>query len=355
MYKIPSMKSLLEQTENKNHKFSVISLFAGGGGSSCGYRMAGGKVLAINEFVPEAAKTYQENWPSTLIYRQDIRNLSGEEILAPLGIKKGDLDILDGSPPCSAFSTAGIGKKGWGKKKAYSDTTQSCVEDLFFEYLRVLKDIGPRVFIAENVSGIAKGAAKGYFNQIMQKASIVGYNTTCKILDAKWLGVPQSRPRAIFIGVRRDLWRDDMNGRTHPAPKLKQVPLLDAFEGLIFTEQDKKETDISKYAIFKEATKLLPGQQSDKYFSLIKAHKRLPSPCITATCGNIGAAGAIHWDNRRFTISEIKRIMSVPDDYILTGNYSKKAERLGRMVAPFMMKSIAEQVLQLGIIGNANT
>ena len=174
-YEIPTLKSILAATENGNHLFEVVSLFAGGGGSSTGYRMAGGKVLAINEFVEEAQKTYELNYPNTYIFRQDIRTLSPEDILLKIGKRVGELDILDGSPPCSAFSTSGSREKGWGKTKKYSDTAQANVEDLFFEYVRMVRGIRPKVFIAENVSGLAKGAARGYLNKILSELRESGY------------------------------------------------------------------------------------------------------------------------------------------------------------------------------------
>ena len=85
--------------------FTVISTFAGGGGSSTGYRLAGGKVIAINEFVEEAIKTYSTNFPDTKIISGDIKKLKGEDFLETANLKAGELDIIDGSPPCSAFST----------------------------------------------------------------------------------------------------------------------------------------------------------------------------------------------------------------------------------------------------------
>ena len=348
-YKIPTVAELKNLTQNGNHKFEVVSLFAGGGGSSTGYRMAGGKVLAVNEFIPEAIKTYQANWPTTKILSGDIRKLTGEDILKAVGKMMGELDILDGSPPCSAFSTAGSREKGWGKDKKYSDASQSNVEDLFFEFIRILRDIKPKVFVAENVSGLAKGIAKGYLNQIMRELRASGYEVTCKILDAKWLGVPQSRARTIFVGVRSDLWRDNMKGKTHPLPFRNVVTLQDAFEGLLLTDQDKAETNIEKYSIFKLLKEVEAGQSHKKRFNLCKGHPLKPSWCITAKSGSPGAAKPCHWDNRAFTVSEIKRIMSVPDDYILTGTYQQQVERLGRMVAPLMMKAVAEQILRLGV------
>lgn len=349
-YIIPTVKSLIEDTEHNNHKFEVVSTFAGGGGSSLGYRMAGGKVLAIVEFVDEACKTYRANWKNTKIIQDDIKNITGKDILDAIGKRKGELDILDGSPPCSAFSTAGAREKGWGKTKSYSDTKQENVEDLFFEYVRLIDDIQPKVFIAENVSGLVKGKAKGYFNNILKELTACGYVVTCKILDAKYMGVPQSRQRTIFVGIRNDLWLDKYKGKTHPDPSNNFVVLKDAFKGLVFTESDKKETDLSRFKVFHLLKTLEAGQQHHKAFTLVKAHPDKQSPCIKATTGKIGARESYHWDNRAFTVNEIKRIMSVPDDFVLTGTYQQRVERLGRMVAPFMMRDIAENILQLGVL-----
>ena len=151
------------------NKFNVISTFAGGGGSSTGYRLAGGNVLCINEFVPTAQETYKENYPDTPIIPDDIKKLSGQEFLDITGLKVGELDILDGSPPCSAFSMAGNVSHGkgnthadaFGKTKGYSDIKEvTNVEDLFFEFLRVADVIKPKIIIAENVAGLTMGAAK---------------------------------------------------------------------------------------------------------------------------------------------------------------------------------------------------
>ena len=354
IYSIPTVQELKQNTENGNHKFSVISFFAGGGGSSTGYRMAGGKVFLVNEFIDEAVKTYKANWPTTKIIHDDIRKITPEQVLELSGFKKFELDIMDGSPPCSAFSTAGSREKGWGKTKKYSDKQQENVEDLFFEYIRMLRGIMPKVFIAENVSGLAKGTAKGYLNDIMRQLRASGYNVTCKILDAKLLGVPQSRTRTIFVGIRNDIWRDNMMGSTHPKPLDYMVCLNDAFKGLVFTDNDKKETELTKYAVYQLLKTLKEGETHEKRFNLGKAHRLKPSGCITAKTGCISAAKICHWDNRAFTVNEIKRIMSIPDDYVLTGSYQQQVERLGRMVAPFMMRAVAQNLLDLGVF-NGNT
>jgi hypothetical protein len=106
--------------------FKVISTFAGGGGSSLGYWLAGGRVLMANEFVLEAARTYALNFPSCVIDQRDIREISGSDetvvnFLARVGLRPGELDILDGSPPCCEFSTAGRGIGDQDVLRPYSD------------------------------------------------------------------------------------------------------------------------------------------------------------------------------------------------------------------------------------------
>lgn len=332
-------------------QFKVVSLFAGGGGSSTGYRMAGGKVLGVSEFIPEAQRTYHSNWPDTHIFKQDVRELKGNDILEILGLKEGELDILDGSPPCSAFSTSGKRDKGWGKDKKYSDSSQKNVEDLFFEYIRILRDVKPKVMIAENVSGLVKGSAKGYFNEIMRELRSSGYHVECKVLDAKWLGVPQGRQRTIFVGVRNDLYKPEM--KLHPKPFGPLIPLKKAFEGINNTVEELKEVDISKYEVYKLLVELKNGQTHKKRFNLVKSSPIIPSQCITAKTSCLSAAAPRHWENRAFTVKEIKRIMSVPDDYKLTGTYKQQVERLGRMVPPVMMANIARNVYMEVLGGNS--
>ena len=113
-------------------------------------------------------------------------------ILKAIGLKAGEIDAMEGSPPCASFSTAGKREKHWGKAKKYSDTVQR-TDDLFFEYVRLIDGLKPRAFVAENVSGLVKGVAKGWFLEILAKLKACGYRVECRLLDAQWLGVPQAR------------------------------------------------------------------------------------------------------------------------------------------------------------------
>lgn len=201
-YRVPLMSEI---AKIKPNGFKAISTFAGCGGSSLGYRMAGFQILWASEFIDAARKVYEDNARAgTIVDGRDIRTVDPHAVLKTLGIKPGELDVLDGSPPCSSFSTAGKREEGWGKVKKYSDKEQR-TDDLFFEYIRFVKAIKPRVFVAENVSGLVKGTAKGYFIEIMRAMKALGYRVEAKLLDAQWLGVPQARQRIIFVGVREDL------------------------------------------------------------------------------------------------------------------------------------------------------
>jgi DNA (cytosine-5)-methyltransferase 1 len=202
VYRVPSLKEIRELPMTGLRAFST---FSGCGGSCLGFRMAGFDVLWANEFIQAARETYAANHPTPLDGR-DIRLVDPEEILRVLGLKVGELDVLEGSPPCASFSSAGKKAGGWGEVRKYSDTKQR-TDDLFREYVRLLRGFKPRAFVAENVSGLTAGVARGYFNKVMELLEESGYVVEARVLDAAWLGVPQSRHRTIFVGIRDDLGR----------------------------------------------------------------------------------------------------------------------------------------------------
>lgn len=331
-------------------KFTVASLFAGAGGSSTGYRMAGGKVLVINEFVKRARDTYAANYPDVPIVPYDIRMLTGEDICKAGGFEKGDIDILDGSPPCSSFSVAGKREKLWGEAKTYSDTKQR-TDDLFYEYIRMVNEIQPRVFIAENVKGLTFGVAQDFlgsektdlFNQhnntIFHRLRACGYKVAYKVLDATGYGVPQTRERLFVVGVRNDI----PGVPTFPEPFTKAMTLREAFKGIKNTPEELAEVDQRGYAIYKRMQVLAPGEQDKVRFSLIKCHPDKPAPTLVAQSGP-GTGSIVHWDNRKFTVPELKAIQSYPLDYKVTGNYMKKAERIGRSVPPLLLKALSAHI-----------
>ncbi len=172
---------------------TVISLFTGGGGSSLGYSMAGYRELLAVEWDDNAVETFKLNFPDVPVYHGDIAKLSVDECTKLADIEPGELDLLDGSPPCQGFSTAG--------KRILNDPRNQ----LFREYVRLLRGLKPKVFVMENVSGLVKGKMKLVFAEIMRELKASGYQVKCQLMNAKYFYVPQSRERLIFIGVRNDL------------------------------------------------------------------------------------------------------------------------------------------------------
>jgi DNA (cytosine-5)-methyltransferase 1 len=205
----------------------VVTTFAGGGGSSTGYEMAGYRVAWANEFVRAAGDTYAANHPATVLDRRDVRDVTAESILQATGLQAGEVDLFDGSPPCDPFSTAGLREAKWGQVKHYSEERNQRTDDLFFEYIRLCEGLRPRVFVAENVSGLVKGTAKGYFKLILAALRELGYTVEARMLDASWLGVPQARQRIIYQGVRADLAADGYRP-AWPAPLPWQYTVRDA-------------------------------------------------------------------------------------------------------------------------------
>ncbi|PJF21235.1 MAG: DNA (cytosine-5-)-methyltransferase [Phototrophicales bacterium] len=333
-YKVPSMVEI--QTLPWNG-YNVVSTFSGGGGSCLGYRMAGYRVLWANEFIPAAQETYKANHPDSILNTHDIRTIHPEDILAATGLKRGELDLFDGSPPCAAFSTSGKREAGWGQVKPYSDTKQR-VDDLFFEYTRILSGLQPKVFVAENVSGLVKGRAKGYFKQILQSLRDCGYTVEARLLDAQWLGVPQMRQRLIFVGVRNDLNRMP----AFPKPLPYQYTLKDAWDNVNDSfSLSFKDSSLYKYWLACDKKGYHP-----KRLNLKRLQWNRPSNTVCQTMSNVpGTAAITHPDEPRYpTIAELKRICAFPDDFKLSGTYAQQWERLGRSVPPVMMMHIASAI-----------
>lgn len=345
--------------------FKFFSTFAGGGGSSTGYRLAGGECLGVNEFIPEAQRVYGINYPDTKIFPHDIRTLTGEYLLNQLGLNPGELDVFDGSPPCSSFSMQGLREEGWGKTKKYSDSEQR-TDDLFFEYARLLKELQPKTFIAENVKGLTMGGAAdllgdgqiSLFEEMFDEEdktiykSLVdcGYRVKYKVLNAADYGVPQARQRLIFIGIRNDLpgeiiFPKPLGGFVSSSKALEGLHISDlekgelskAGAGLIFEELWRETKPGDSFSV---ACKKLKGKSA--WFAQTKLHPDEPSCTITTHTEVIS-----HWSEcRLFSIKEVKRLSSFPDDYYVGDNYHKAFERIGRAVPPLMMKAVAESVYE---------
>jgi DNA (cytosine-5)-methyltransferase 1 len=279
-----------------NGDYSVISTFAGGGGSSLGYKMAGFKELLAIELDGNAVETFKLNFDCP-IWQKDILEVKGKDILEFCNIKKGELDILDGSPPCQGFSMVG--------NRNVNDNRN----DLFKEYVRLIKELSPKVFVMENVPGMIKGKMKGRFIEIMNNFKSLDYNVKCKLLNAKYYNVPQSRERLIFIGIRKDLKKFPI----FPNPNNKIITVKKAFEKVKNKTYSKS---IIGYCQEKEYPKIKQGKTgiNGKYFQTSRLDWRKPSRTILKSTTWAGFSGLIHPDeNRDITIDECKRLTSFPD------------------------------------------
>lgn len=296
----------------KPNGLNVVSTFSGCGGSCLGYRMAGFKVLWANEFVPAAQESYRANNPKSILDCRDIKTVKPEEILAAIKMQPGDLDLFDGSPPCQAFSMSGTREKGWGKDGGQRN------EDMFFEYVRLLGGLQPKVFVAENVASLAMGTAKGYFLQVLAGLKQCGYRVECRLLNAKWLGVPQSRTRAIFIGVRNDLGVAPV----HPLPLPYQYTVREAVPSI---------------------GSLIHDTHGNPNYSEGDVTDRPSSPILTQPHHfSVDGPGG----KRKLAISELKAICSFPEDFQLVGTYAQQWARCGNAVPPVMMAQIAKTLVK---------
>lgn len=375
------LKDVLDASSQK--LFTVVSTFAGGGGSSTGYRLAGGNVLAINEFVPEAVRTYSENFPDTFVDHGDIRKITRRngkqgvlDWFGQFGVKENELDILDGSPPCATFSKA-TGKrveektKHEAKNKQYSEVTQDRVGMLIHDYVYLANCIHPKICIIENVPEISSSTV---FHDALKRLRGHGYFVQFKKLKAHHYGVPQRRERLFAIGIRGDICKkigitDEREVLTlFPKGSSFHPTVQDALSDLELDEQDQREISLirqeirrtSSYEIIRAIPKNPPRPSrlhehhkgfKNFYFNTYRTAWGEPAPTITQSGNQLGGRGGICHpeEDRTFTIRELKRLSSLPDDFKLTGNFNQRAERIGRMVPPRVTEEVAktlyEQVL----------
>jgi DNA (cytosine-5)-methyltransferase 1 len=278
------------------------------------------------EYVDKAAETYRANAPHTTVLERDVRDVSGRELLEIAGLSVGELDVLDGSPPCQSFSTAGVRDEHWGAVHQYSGRYKQRTDDLFDQFCRLIDEIHPKVVVAENVKGLVSGVARGYFKEIFAKLGSAGpgYEVKAQLIKGRELGVPQKRERVIFIAVRKDLAREPV----FPTPYHNTyVTLREAIH-------DLPAPDPSEYAWLNEGTRT---RMAWDYTDVVRdpegcfrhAYQRLFDKdarymwfklAPNKVCPTVAAKipSLFRWDiPRTLSIPEIKRVSTFPDDLTL--------------------------------------
>jgi len=314
---------------------TVVSTFAGIGGSSLGYSMAGYRELLAVEWEEDPVRTFRLNFPGVHVHHGDIKALSGREALDLAGLEPGELDVLDGSPPCQGFSTTTRGRRDASDPR----------NDLFLEFVRLLDALRPRAFVMENVTGMVKGMMKPIFVEILRTLKAQGYRARSWMLNAAHYGVPQARRRVIFIGYREDLGVDP----TSPPPAERPIPVREAILGA----PDGPFFRPKSYA--KWARQLRPGQcvgdihPKGHGYNMVRLDASKPAPTLTKT--HTTAIGHLHPTEERFlSVPEAARISSFPDQFAFAplepeSKYIAAAVGgLGNCVPPIFMRAIASHV-----------
>jgi len=320
---------------------TVISTFAGCGGSSLGYSMAGFRELLAAEWDDNAVAVFKLNLPDVPIYHGDIAKLTAERVLELTGLEKGQLDVLDGSPPCQGFSTSG--------KRKFDDSRNS----LFMEFARLLRGLQPKTFVMENVSGMVKGVMKFIFVKVLKELKACGYQVRARLLNAKHYGVPQNRERVIFVGVRNDFGMDV----SHPKGNLKILTMRDALAGLSETEQDEAADHVWKVPAekwIKLINKTKMGSRLVPKAFVIRPYWDKPSPTQQHGLGNVPAprTSLLHpSQSRTLSIREMARCQSFPDEFRFINALMSGQSRIGNSVPPLFMRALANHVR--GLLTNA--
>jgi len=310
-----------------------------------GYKLAGMDVVGANDIDPKMKNHYVRNHKPKYFFLSSIKDLVGADL--PQEIL--DIDILDGSPPCSSFSMSGLREKAWGKKKHFREGQKTQVlDDLFFDFLDLAERINPKVIIAENVKGMLAGKAKGYLRLIVKRLAGMGYAAQIFLCNSAGFGVPQLRERVFVIASRKDLGLPKLS-IVPPKPPSQWVSSGEAFSGLEYFHNDPPRplSEVRGLAWRKTAPgKTLAGhfkasRGNESFFNHAKLHKDLPCRTICAA----GRGVMYHYDEpRNLVVDEMIVLGSFPSDYNFDSP-SIGCYMIGMSVPPKMTEGIASQIV----------
>jgi len=309
-----------------------------------GYKLAGFDVIGANDIDEEMAWHYQKNLKPKHYFLCPIKDL----ITAKLPDELFNLDILDGSPPCSTFSMAGSREKAWGKDKHFREgQAKQVLSDLFFDFLDLAERLQPKVIIAENVKGMILGNAKGYTKMVMARLKEIGYKPQLFLLNSADCGVPQKRERVFFCAVRDDIDVPSLK----LAPTHRWISAGEATKDVQELNKDEKKEKTQSERDVKWWHKTKPGdaysvviareENRVSCFNTIRLNGKFPAPTLPAVSDQI-----MHWSEcRKLTFREWKRLGSFPDDY------QAKTDKIGKYmigmsVPPKMTEQVARAVFE---------
>jgi DNA (cytosine-5)-methyltransferase 1 len=325
-------------------KGSVFSCFSGGGGSTMGYKLAGFDVIGCNEIDPKMMDAYIQNHQPKHSFLEPIQSFKNRSDLPK---ELFQLDILDGSPPCSSFSMSGNREKEWGNEKKFREgQSEQVLDTLFFDFIDLAARLQPKVVVAENVTGLLKGDAKDYVRRINDEFDRAGYYCQHFVLQGHKMGVPQRRERVFFICLHKML----------AGPFLKDVNLFTTqpFIDMRFDEDEIPYRRIRqmkgnssaiglskmmrKYWILCAAgNSFSTVHPKGSYFNEIKLHPEKVIPTIRAS--------GLPYDyeiERTLFDDECKKAGTFPMDYNFGKN--KLVYMIGMSVPPVMTAQVASRI-----------
>lgn len=358
-----------------DNPIKVISLFAGAGGCSLGFKNAGAEIISAYDNDSAAVETYNKNFGHGKCEKIDLSSCNFLDLREKLGLHKGDLDLIIGGPPCQGFTTAG--------NRFWDDPRNKLVQN----YAQALEIFFPRWFMMENVEGILTTANGTYLIECIKKMISLGYTVSLKKVYMQEYGVPQRRKRVIIVGNREGKHFD------FPAPlvvangmiyRLGSSTLRDAIQDLESHEQldidhkFKTETGLQlericslkcgqtmknlpehlQHPSFKKraSRRVCDGTPSEKRGGSPSGLKRLfyDEPSLTITSASISEF--VHpTQNRTLTIRECARIQTFPDSFVFCGTDSQKILQVGNAIPPRFAEIIARQIISTDLSATPNS
>ncbi len=341
----------------------VVSLYSGAGGLDYGFEAAGFRTVFANDVDHDSCETLRLNrrWP---VVERDIFDIPSQEILEIAGADIGDIDILIGGPPCQPFSKSGYWARG---ESARLDDPRAATLDA---YLRVVEELQPRVFLLENVHGIAYSEKNEGLQLLLRRIRAINkrtgsaYNPRFAVLDAAWYGVPQHRERFVLVAARDGAvftFPDRGFGETDPSQT--QLTRLQPFHTAWDALADVRNPADEDTALRGKWARLLPsipeGQNylwhtdrgggmplfgwRRRYWNfLLKLAKSLPSWTIQAQPGP--SVGPFHWESRRLSHRELCRLQTFPDDVIVSGGRTSLHRQIGNAVPSLLAEVLAREI-----------
>ena len=325
----------------------VFSCFACGGGSTMGYKLAGCDVIGCCEIDPKMNEIYVKNHHPKHNFLMDIRDFNkipNEELPEELF----DLDVLDGSPPCTTFSMAGEREESWGKKKKFREgQKEQTLDDLSFVFIETVKKLRPKVVVMENVEGLILGEAFSYVQKIYKQLDEVGYKVHHWLLKGEQMGIPQTRHRVFFVAIRNDIGVNpkDINMSFNYEPvtygMIKEGTLHPLKEGQVFYEIARQATNKDKNIA---DTRARLGMKPSAFQTIyVRDDDIIPTQRAKVDLIDIEKLSYIGYET-------IRNAQTFPQDYMFGEKTRARVGYIcGMSVPPVMMKRIVQRLIEQGV------